>query len=208
MRKGIHCIQPSGWMRIETLLIRPTDQPYQIASSLRAGWGLKLFSQVFYFCINTLHPAFGLDEDWNTLLGQTIELGTEIASSLRAGWGLKLATVAIFAFSIALHPAFGLDEDWNPCCMLLTPTSTIASSLRAGWGLKQWSCNKSTACFWLHPAFGLDEDWNRNNSNFWKLFPHCIQPSGWMRIETWLIWFPNQIFLIASSLRAGWGLKR
>ena len=37
----------------------------------------------------TLHPVFGLDEDWN------------------------IGSVVVVVMVSALHPVFGLDEDWN-----------------------------------------------------------------------------------------------
>ena len=152
-----------------------------------------------------LHPAFGLDEDWN-LNSIENKFPNIIASSLRAGWGLKqgelllpcpasdciqpsgwmrietMITSATFTSSI-LHPAFGLDEDWNIGFYLLAPVLHIASSLRAGWGLK------------LHILV----------FSFYLLY--CIQPSGWMRIETLVTNSSYSLVAIASSLRAGWGLK-
>ena len=275
----VNCIQPSGWMRIETfisayilqfLILHPAfglDEDWNlsyyhrqpvidniasslragwglkhtqiviitknraIASSLRAGWGLKRFLADVLLFFAKLHPAFGLDEDWNNWRCTIFNLAVSIASSLRAGWGLKQA---LWGFQ--------------------SPYRTIASSLRAGWGLKlfpynaiytldyciqpsgwmrietasaegrhmpwslhpafgldeDWNWLKLIFCriIALHPAFGLDEDWNFKCSLAHLHIKYCIQPSGWMRIETASAEGRHMPWSIASSLRAGWGLKQ
>ena len=83
----LHCIRLSGWMRI----------------------GTELYSR-FMEGNKKLHPAFGLDEDWN-------DRGLIVVAEL-----------------IGLHPAFGLDEDWNQHSVTDARhlDEVIASGFRAG----------------------------------------------------------------------------
>ena len=228
----LHCIQPSGWMRIETSRLLAPHTKIKIASSLRAGWGLKHKPldplKLFHFIASSLRAGWGLKHFFIICFIKR----RSIASSLRAGWGLKqdiscqytllfhciqpsgwmrIETNASNPRSVPgkLHPAFGLDEDWNQACARgNNPPHTLhpAFGLDEDWNYEEpvwaepeqplhpafglgedWNYEEPV---WaepeqpLHPAFGLDEDWNttfrmRTSPKF-----NCIQPSGWVRIET------------------------
>ena len=155
-----HCIQPSGWMRIETIMLSNAVWLVVIASSLRAGWGLKHKYNKIKESRQVLHPAFGLDEDWNNNTFCYYVGNFNIASSLRAGWGLKLEKKPVETFSLN--------------CIQPSGWMRIETSLLFFCGQKRK----------LHPAFGLDEDWNIIFCLLNMEYHHCIQPSGWMRIET------------------------
>jgi hypothetical protein len=61
-----------------------------------------------------LHPAFGLDEDWNF---QPLAPSDRLTlNCIRLSGWMRIGTIdqAIDKdLKIRLHPAFGLDEDWN-----------------------------------------------------------------------------------------------
>ncbi len=123
---------------------------------MRIGSTQQLNSHIF----PSLHPAFGLDEDWIIDRDNT-HCGDNRSCIRLSGW-MRIGSVAILSITpswLRLHPAFGLDEDW------------IYVTLFG---------NRNT--WLLHPAFGLDEDWIYvtlfGNRNTWC----CIRLSGWMRI--------------------------
>jgi CRISPR associated protein Cas2 len=130
----------AGW-GLEPNTVRTQVLQIIVASSFRAGWGLELMvASTGIAAYLRLHPAFGLDEDWNRHEQAALKfIKLHPAFGLDEDWNVPRDANPL-SRNIMLHPAFGLDEDWNPHRAFL--------------------CLYWVLIFTLHPAFGLDEDWN------------------------------------------------
>jgi hypothetical protein len=117
-------------------------------------------------CVNhmvMLHPAFGLDEDWNIAVYNKLLMYCGGRCIQHLGW-MRIGT------AVDVH----LKTSEQLCCIQPLGWMRIGTLYRL-----------RCMGFLLHPAFGLDEDWNKPllpSGLNWLL--GCIQPLGWMRIGT------------------------